>query len=340
MRRLLSILMLAFALLAMTSSDNYTHIYIIGDSTAAEKKNPETNPERGWGMVFQGCLDDQVLVHNFAVNGRSSKSFIAEGRWQDIMDKLQPGDYVFIQFGHNDEKKDQVDRYTTAGGTFDKNLERFCKDAQAKGAIPVLFSPVVRRNFLDKKKLNKAVKLAGEDDDEKLRNNAYKDDEEKVNSDTLIDTHKDYRFSAGNVAKKMGVAYVDACTITKNIENKLGVKGSRKLHMWFKPGEVSSIPQGRKDNTHYSVYGAHVVANALADEIGAQVPALKRHIRHYDYVVSKKGRGNYMDLQKAVDEAPENVETKILVLGGFWPKPNIPKTKNIKFTLYFGAVIR
>ena len=88
----------------MTSSSRKTTIFVIGDSTAAEKQGYKTSPERGWGMVLQGCFDDQIIVDNHAVNGRSSKSFLDEGRWQKVLDKMQPGDYVLIQFGHNDEK--------------------------------------------------------------------------------------------------------------------------------------------------------------------------------------------------------------------------------------------
>ena len=83
--------------LLMTSSSKLTTIFIIGDSTAAEKSRFKSSPERGWGMVLQGCFDDKILVDNHAVNGRSSKSFIDEGRWQKVLDKIKPGDYVIIQ---------------------------------------------------------------------------------------------------------------------------------------------------------------------------------------------------------------------------------------------------
>lgn len=339
MKKLTTLLLLLTCLVVMTSSKSLTTIFIIGDSTAAEKSNPESNPERGWGMVFQGCVDDKILVDNHAVNGRSSKSFIDEGRWQKVLDKIKPGDYVFIQFGHNDEKP-KADRHTDPGSTFDANLARFCNETRAKGGVPVLFSPVVRRNFLDKSRLSGNIRIAGEDDDEKLRNNVFDDGEEQINSDTLIDTHGAYRFSAGNVARKLGVVYIDANKITHDIEQSMGVKGSRKLHMWWKPGEIASIPKGRKDNTHYNIYGAHIMANAIAEEVGRQIPALKKHIRHYDIVVSAEGRGNYMDLQKAVDAVPMNKKTRILVIGGSWKKPNTPAGKKIKFIREFGAEIR
>lgn len=316
-------------LILMTASTKTTTIFVIGDSTAAEKSNLKA-PERGWGMVLQGCFDDKIIVDNHAVNGRSSKSFIDEGRWQKVLDKIKPGDYVFIQFGHNDEKP-KPDRHTDPGTTFDANLKKYVMETREKGGIPVLFNAVVRRCYY--------VESLKNDDDEKLRNTTF-DGEEKINSDTLIDTHGAYVIAPRNVAKALNVPFVDATKITHDIETSHGVVGSRKLHMWYKPGEEASVPKGRKDNTHYNVYGAHIVANALADAVGEQVPALKKHIRHYDYVVSKEGRGNFMTLQDAVDAIPsDGAKHTILVLGGDWAKPNVEKGKRIKFVKQFGAKI-
>lgn len=328
--RLLSLACCLMALFLMTSSNKVTTIFVIGDSTAAEKSHPESQPERGWGMVLQGCFDDKILVDNHAVNGRSSKSFIDEGRWQKVLDKIKPGDYVFIQFGHNDEKP-KPDRHTDPGSTFDANLKKYVLETRDKGGIPVLFNAVVRRCYY--------AENLKQDDDEKLRNTTF-DGEEKINSDTLIDTHGLYVVAPKNVARELNVPFVDATKITHDIETEMGIVNSRKLHMWLKPGEVASIPKGRKDNTHYTIYGARIVANALADAIGEQVPALKKHVRHFDYVVSKEGRGNYMNLQEAVDAVPAGKKTTILILGGEWEKPNIAKGKKIKFVKYFDATIK
>lgn len=326
---LAGLLCLLFTFL-MTSSDKVTTIFVIGDSTAAEKGNPSKNPERGWGMVLQGCFDDKVLVDNHAVNGRSSKSFIDEGRWQKVQDKIKPGDYVIIQFGHNDEKPDPK-RHTDPYTSFADNLRRYVTETRAKGGVPILMNSVVRRCWFVEKDTN--------DDDEKLRSTTYGKDE-KVNSDTLVDTHGEYVNVPGRIAKEMNVPFVNATQITHDIETKLGIEGSRKLHMWFRPGENPQVPKGRQDNTHYNIYGAHIVANALADAIGEQVPTLKKHVRHYDYVVSKKGRGNYFSLQEAVDAVPAGTKTCILVLGGNWQKPLVAKGKKIKLVKQLGAVIK
>lgn len=306
----------------MTSGKNATTIFVIGDSTAAEKSNFKDSPERGWGMVLQGCFDDDIIVDNHAVNGRSSKSFINEGRWQKVLDRIKPGDYVLIQFGHNDEKPAES-RHTDPGTTFDANLARFVNETREKGGKPVLLNSVVRRCYYSE--------LLKNDDDEKLRNKTY-DGEEKINSDTLIDTHGAYVIAPRLVAQRMNVPFIDATKITHDIETQLGVIGSRKLHMWYLPGENPQVPKGKQDNTHYNVYGARIVANAIADALAKEVPELKKHVRHYDYVVSTEGRGNYMTLQEAVDAVPTDGKKAVIrILDGKWQKPLHTKGKKIKY---------
>src|SRR5574344_2674737 len=307
-------LLLCLVIFSAFKSEHRITVFTIGDSTMANKDTSNGKKERGWGMVLQEYFKDGVVVDNHAVNGRSSKSFIDEGRWQKVLDEIKPGDYVVIQFGHNDSKP-SPDRHTDPGTTFDANLERFVTEARAKGATPILMSPVARRCFYN------VVDTVTED--EALRNVAYGD--EKINSDTLVDTHGKYRLSAANVARKLNVAYVDANAITTKIEQQYGIQGSRYLHMWLKPGECAAIPDGRKDNTHYNIYGARVVAGALADAIGEVIPELKPYIRHYDSVVSTQGRGNHLTLQEAINALHPGRTYKMLVIDGKWPTPKIPK---------------
>lgn len=329
MKKISAFFVVTIFCMLLTSSTKQITIFIIGDSTAANKSNYKTNPERGWGMVLQGFYDARILVDNHAVNGQSSKSFIDDGRWKKVIDKVKPGDYVFIQFGHNDEKPNPK-RHTDPGSTFDDNLRKFCRETMEKGGHPVLFNAVVRRNFM--RKVDSTV------EDESLRSVKYGDEE--VNSDTLIDTHGAYLFPPKYIAKELGVPFVDANRVTHDIEQGMGIEGSRKLHMWLKPGEVESIPDGRKDNTHYNIYGARVVAEALAKAIAQEVPALKKYIIHYDYVVSEKGKGNYLTLQDAVNAAPMGKKTKILILDGTWEKPVIPQGKKIRFKTFPEAKVK
>lgn len=262
------IFLAAITLLMLTSAFTMRKtvtVFMIGDSTMANKDTTGGKQERGWGMMLQQYFKSGVVVDNHAVNGRSSKSFIDEGRWDVVLSKMKPGDYVIIQFGHNDEKP-AADRHTDPGTTFDANLRRFVLESRARGGIPILCNAVVRRNFY--RQVDSSV------DDESLRNTTYED--EKVNSDTLIDTHGAYLLSPKNVARELDVPFIDANRVTHDLEQGMGIEGSRRLHMWFRPGEHPSVPKGRKDNTHYNVYGATVVAGLLAEEIAHQVPALKK----------------------------------------------------------------
>ena len=262
-----------FALIMLTMSFSHEPeftVFMIGDSTMANKDTTGGKQERGWGMVLQQYFDNHVVVDNHAVNGRSSKSFINEGRWDKVLAKIKPGDYVFIQFGHNDEKP-QPERHTDPGSTFDDNLRKFVNDTRSKGGIPVLFNAVVRRNF--------ALKVQKNDDDEKLRNLDAKSGNNVLEGDTLYDTHGDYRFSPANVAKEMGVVFIDANAITHELEQGLGREASKKLHMIFAPGEHPSLPNGRWDNTHYNIYGANQVALLLIKAVGDKIPQIKAHLR-------------------------------------------------------------
>ena len=271
------ILFLIVALVTLTSftKDHVTTIFVIGDSTAAKKDLSKGEPERGWGMALQCFFDSAYIrVDNHAVNGRSSKTFIDEGRWDKVLSLMKPGDYVIIQFGHNDEKP-KADRHTDPGSTFDYNLAKFVRETREKGGIPIIMNPVVRRNF--------ASKPAKNDDDEALRNTTFADGAKTVEGDSLVDTHGLYAVAPRDVAQRMNAHFVDATRITHDLEQSLGVEGSKKLHMWYLPGEEPSIPKGRQDNTHYNIYGAHVVAKKLANALIEEIPVLKKYyIDHND----------------------------------------------------------
>ncbi len=246
-----------------------TTIFIIGDSTAAEKDLSKGSPERGWGMALQCFFDEAFIrVDNHAVNGRSSKSFLDEGRWQKVLDKIKPGDYVIIQFGHNDEKPNPA-RHTEPGSTFDANLAKFVTETRQMGGIPVVMNPVVRRNF--------AVKAVKNDDDEALRNTTFKDGAKIKEGDMLKDTHGLYAVAPRQVADSLHAYFIDATKITHDLEQGLGVEGSKKLHMWYQPGEHPAVPDGKQDNTHYNIYGAHQVAKLFADALCEEIPLLSKY---------------------------------------------------------------
>ena len=322
--------LLSLVLLTAATQDKTTTVFIIGDSTAANKDLSKGKLERGWGMALQCYFDDNILVDNHAVNGRSSLSFINEGRWDKVLEKMKPGDYVIIQFGHNDEKAPK-DRHTDPGSTFDYNLAKYVRETREHGGIPVLMSCVVRRNFFVK-----APEMA---DDELLRTQTFKDGVKMVEGDSLIDTHGLYRVAPRDVAQRMNVHFVDANRITHDLEQGLGTEASKRLHMWFLPDTEPTEPKGKQDNTHYNIYGAHVVAKLLADALCDEIPLLRKYRCEADITVDRQGRGDYMDMEQAVAAAlaSSKQETTIQVLGGEWDKPVLPKKSKVKFIMRQGA---
>ena len=228
----------------VSTADKTITIFIVGDSTAANKDTSNGKLERGWGQMFQNNFNKNfVVVDNHALNGRSSKSFVDEGHWAKVTKLIKKGDYVLIQFGHNDEKDDSA-RHTDPGSTFDQYLKKYATETSKLGGIPVLMSPCVRR---------------------------------KWKNGVLVDTHGDYRLRAKVVADSLKINYIDGNGITEKLESGLGEGGSKKLHMIYAAGEQSSYPNGIEDNTHYNIYGATTVAKLFADALTTKVPALAKY---------------------------------------------------------------
>ncbi len=271
-------------------------VYLVGDSTMSDKPRLDY-PERGWGQLFRELVVPPAVVDNHAQNGRSTKSFINEKRWDAVVAKLQPDDWVIIQFGHNDEKIDKPAVGTDPHGAYRDNLLRFVKDTRAHGAHPVLATSVARRKWND----------AAE----------------------LIPTHGDYPDVVRALAADEKVPLLELENLTTELERSLGVEGSKKLHLWFTPGELASVTKELRDDTHYSDYGARRVAALAAAEIirlklpfasflrpdaasivssllaprplllapGSSPPAP-------DATVAADGSGDYTSLQEAISKAP------------------------------------
>lgn len=212
-----------------------TTLYTIGDSTMANKKNPDKNPEHGWAQVLQPFFTANVIVENRAVNGRSTKSFINEKRWDSIYKKLKKGDYVFIEFGHNDQKTEDSTRYTNPHTTYRYNLIHFVKQSREKGAIPVLLSPIARRNFNEK--------------------------------GVLLPTHGEYPLETRLVGQEYNVPFIDLGYYTELLEQSYGPEKSKQLHLHFKGGENQYYDKDKADDTHLSLEGATVIAQIVIDQI-------------------------------------------------------------------------
>lgn len=224
-----SLLMLA-VLMAGQANDTRRSaitIYLAGDSTMAQKL-PEKRPETGWGEKLGSFFQDgKVTIENRAQNGRSTRTFIEEGRWQAIVEQLQPGDYVFIQFGHNDESKEKVDRYTPPAD-YRNNLIRFITEVRARKGFPVLLTPVMRRRF--------------------------------DRNGVLQDTHGEYPGIVRSVAAEYEIPLIDMHRDSARILQLYGPEESRKLFLQLKPNENPNYPKGIEDNTHFNPVGAEVMA--------------------------------------------------------------------------------
>lgn len=218
------------------AADSRPRIFLAGDSTMANK--PLDLPERGWGMALAELCRDPAMVKNHAMNGRSSKSFIDEGRWDKLTTDLQAGDYVIVQFSHNDEKKEDPKRYTDPATSFRDNLRRFIRETRAKGATPILATPVVRRKFSP----------AGK----------------------IIASHGAYPEALRAVAREEKVPLLELERATTAWLERVGDEPSKNFFMWIAPGTHPKIPEGRKDDTHFNAAGAKKVAELAVAEIRTQ----------------------------------------------------------------------
>jgi pectinesterase len=220
-------------------------VHLAGDSTMANK--PLDLPERGWGMALHGLVKDPAMVQNHAVNGRSTKSFITEGRWQRLVSLLRPGDFVVIQFGHNDEKVDNPAVGTDPSTTFRDNLRRFVRETRGKNATPILATPVARRKF----------DARGQ----------------------LVPTHGVYPDAIRAVAREEQVTLLDLERATERWLQEVGDQGSKRFFMWIAPGTHPKIPEGRKDDTHFVEAGAVKVAELACALIKEQKPELAKWLK-------------------------------------------------------------
>jgi len=207
-------------------------IWMIGDSTMSVKQT-KAYPETGWGMPFVYFWDSAVTVQNLAQNGRSTRTFLTENRWQPAIGNMQEGDYVFIQFGHNDEVPTKAS-YTTET-EFKNNLVKYVSDTKNRKAVPVLLTPVARRKFNDK--------------------------------GMIEGTHEIYSAIVRQVAKENNVVLIDLDKKSQALLQQWGPDKSALLFNHLLPGEHPNYPEGKEDNTHFSELGARIMAELVLKEI-------------------------------------------------------------------------
>lgn len=227
-------------------------VYLAGDSTAATKA-ASAAPETGWGMALPFFLADRLRVANHAVNGRSSKSFYDEGRLAAILTAIRPGDFLFIQFGHNDEKTDDPARGTDPATTYPQYLRLYVNGARDRGARPVLLTSVERRKF----------DAAG----------------------TAKTTHGAYPDAVRSLARAEGVPLIDVQASSIALWQRLGPESTKGCFNWLDPGESPNYPDGKQDNTHFQPHGAIEVARLVARELKAKGVLAPSDVRRLDEAI-------------------------------------------------------
>ncbi|CAM4062477.1 GDSL-type esterase/lipase family protein [Paenibacillus alkaliterrae] len=208
-----------------------TTIYLAGDSTVTDQ---DTFPYAGWGQMLPLYFKTDVAIDNHAMSGRSSRSFIDEGRLAAILEQIMPNDYLWIQFGHNDQKPD-VERATEPFGSYKEMLAVYVEEARARDARPVLITPMHRRKF---------------------------DREGRI-----IDTHGDYLLGMKQLAAELDVPLIDLAAKSQALYEQLGDEPSKALFMWAYPGEFIHFPDGAQDDTHFQELGGIQIAGLVAEGV-------------------------------------------------------------------------
>ena len=229
---LASLFMLLFVAATLPNEEIRPTLFLCGDSTMANKQ-PIDAPETGWGMILPEYFTDALKIQNHAVNGRSTKSFRTLGHWKGVIDQVKAGDYVLLQFGHNDSKESDTLRYAAPQTDYRKNLTRFIEEIRAKGANPILATPIMRRKF-----------------------------DAKGN---FIDQHGEYPSVVRDLAAKLNVPLLDMHKKSQKIIEANGIEGSKKMFMNFGAGFYIKHPKGIVDDTHTSHYGAELMATSAVE---------------------------------------------------------------------------
>lgn len=201
-------------------------VYLCGNSTVVDQ---DDEPWASWGQMIPRWFDEHVAFANYAESGETANSFLAAGRLKKALSMMKPGDYILMEFGHNDQKEKGPGR--GAYYNFSTNLKIFVDEARAHGATPVFVTPTQRRSF---------------DKDGKIR-----------------ETHGDYPAAMIAVAKREKVEWIDLHQMTREFFETLGVENSRKALVQYPANTFPGQTKALEDNTHFNPYGAYEVAKCI-----------------------------------------------------------------------------
>jgi lysophospholipase L1-like esterase len=296
------IFLICFSLLLIfaTTSTTKHKIFVIGDSTACLYDSAAYYPRTGWAQVLKDYVkSDSVIIADSALSGRSSRSFYNEGHWTAIKKLIKSGDYVIIQFGHNDEKTSDTSRGTLPGSTFEQYLSIYIDQAESLGAVPILATPIERNKWTD--------------------------------SGTLQSTHitsdGDYPQAIRNLASKKGIVLIDATELTHAYFEKIGEDSTTKLFMVFASGVWPNYSSGDTDNTHLQQSGARAISQLVVNNIVSQkIPVL------YTWIAGVTG------LSKPVEVSHENYRNETRKIIGINGQYYTGRADNIpSFNIYDAA---
>lgn len=231
-----------------TSDTTAVHIpvvYLAGDSTVQTYRASQ-RPQAGWGQMIASYFDDGVQFSNHAIGGRSSRSFIEQGRLDTIVSLLQPGDYLMVQFGHNDADSSKPERYTPVND-YRNYLKTYIDRARSKGAIPILVTPVSRRDY-------------------NAANGQFKP------------SFPDYVAAMKQVAAETNTLLIDLNARSVALYNTIGIEGTKSIFLHVAAGQYPYFPDGVQDNTHFQEQGAIKIAGLVATGIDELNIPLSEHL--------------------------------------------------------------
>ncbi|MEN9611862.1 MAG: hypothetical protein RLZZ628_2676 [Bacteroidota bacterium] len=322
------------SLFAFKVTEEKPTLFLCGDSTMAQKA-PIDAPETGWGMSLPAFFINAIQIENHAVNGRSTKSFRTLGHWKQVIERVKKGDYVVLQFGHNDAKKEDTMRFAAAQTDYRQNLTRYIEEIRAKGANPILMTPVMRRKFDE----------AGK----------------------IVDQHGDYPIVVRDLAQKLIVPLVDMHEKSRKLIENQGVEGSKISFMHYSGGFFPKFPKGIEDNTHFSNYGATLMAKLVCESLVEMGHPLRSFLKQspfdekklyelptiYEPVFKRdtfnivrygaKNDGitlNTTAIQQAIDLANASGGGVVVVPRGLWWTAPIVLKTNVNLHLEAGALLQ
>ncbi len=219
-----------------------TTVFLCGNSTVVDQDN---EPWASWGQMIPYFFDTNVCIANYAESGESANTFIAAGRLKKALSQMKKGDYLFMEFGHNDQKQKGPGK--GAYYSFMTSLKTFIDEARLRGAHPVLVTPTQRRSF-------------GPDGH-------------------IRDTHEDYPEAMRWLAEKENVPLIDLNEMTRTLYEAMGVEPSKRAFVHYPAGSYPGQTQDFADNTHFNPYGAYEIARCIVEGLKTQVPDLARHLK-------------------------------------------------------------